>query len=69
MSALNLDSSKCDQMARLLVQYFAIQSNENLPNSINICQSGFKILPNKKSVNPKKFKELITCQSGKIRQI
>ena len=37
-----------NQMARLFVQYLAINSHENLPNSVIFCQSRFNILPNTK---------------------
>ena len=38
-------SDQCDHMAGSFVQCFAIYNNENLPNSIKISQSRFKILP------------------------
>ena len=38
------DLSQCDQMARLFVQYWALENIENLPKSQNISQIVFKIL-------------------------
>ena len=53
-----VDENQCDQMTRLHVQYLAVQNMKNLPNSILICHSGFKILPCEKSSNPKIVKDL-----------
>ena len=59
----------CDQMAKLCFQYLAIFSNENVPNSIKLCQSELKTLPKPKKtlkILPKIFNYLPTlCNFAK----
>ena len=43
-----VDEDQCDQMDILFIQYLAVYNNENLPNSIIIGPSRFKILPSTK---------------------
>ena len=59
---------QCDKMARLLVQYLADYSNENLPNSILFCQSRFKLLqslnnPSRNYQRPSKFNFAQYCHT------
>ena len=63
-----LHSLQCDQMARLVLQYWALYSNELLPISIINCQSMFTILPNIKWTFKKLPYTFKFCQSGEISQ-
>ena len=44
----NTQGNQFDQMAELSFRFWAINSNENLPNIIKICPIRLKILPNVK---------------------
>ena len=60
MHALMSTHGQCDQMVRLLIQYWAIYNNEHLVQYHKNGQSRFTILPNMKETL-KKLPKILKC--------